>query len=34
MLHTTLDVIQANMRDRICVGTLNAPLGGGCVSED
>jgi hypothetical protein len=28
------DVTQADMRDRTCVGTLSAPLAGGCVSED
>src|SRR5436190_22182713 len=28
------DGIQADMRDRTCVGTLSAPLAGGCVSAD
>jgi len=34
MLHTTLDVTQADLQDGICVGTLIAPLAGVCVSED
>jgi len=34
MLQTTLDGTQADMQDRMCVGTLIAPLEGVCVSED
>jgi hypothetical protein len=34
MLHTTLDGTQPDMQDRMCVGTLIAPLGSVCVSED